>query len=178
MNKEFEQISKYLSYLLRHAPESIGLRLDPNGWAYIADIIEKSTSPKMTKELLQIVVETNDKQRFSISRCGNKIRANQGHSVEIDLTLEPTIPPSVLLHGTAKRFMTSIMAEGISKQKRHHVHLSEADSVANAVGARYGKPVILKVDAEQMAKDGFLFFKTANNVWLVEHVPAKYLKCA
>lgn len=130
MEKNLEKISKYLSFLLRHSPESIGLSLDESGWGSIDYIIANSVNPLLTRALIEIVVETNDKQRFSISPCGMFIRANQGHSIEIDLKLRAIIPPDELLHGTADRFIESIMESGLTKQKRHHVHLSESIDVA------------------------------------------------
>jgi len=169
------KLSKYLSFLLRHRPEAIGLTLDANGWASIDELICKTTQYELTPELIAIIVETNDKQRFSLSEDGRKIRANQGHSIEIDLDLPPIEPPEQLFHGTAVRFLTSIRQEGLRKMKRHHVHLSESTAVAGNVGSRYGKPAILTIAARQMYQDGYLFYKTANNVWLVEHVPYKYI---
>jgi len=176
MENNLVGISKYLSFLLRHRPEAIKLELDTKGWAPIDEIIDKTTKFRLTRDLIEIVVETNDKKRFSISKDGRKIRANQGHTIEINLDLKPVQPPDTLLHGTAQRFIKSIEAQGLCKMKRHHVHLTESKAVALSVGQRYGKPVILEIPASQMSKDGHLFFKTSNNVWLVEHVPVKYLK--
>ncbi len=175
MDRKLIKISKYLSYLLRHKPWAIGLDLDDNGWADVDELIEKTTDFKLTKELINIVVETNDKQRFSLSEDGCRIKANQGHSIDIDLGLEPVEPPELLFHGTAERFMERIEKQGLGKQKRHHVHLSESVAVAKAVGGRYGKPVLLKIDTRKMVEDGFVFYKTANNVWLVDHVPPEYM---
>lgn len=176
MEKDLQKISKYLSFILRHSPESIGLNLDQNGWGEIDHIIENTKSFQLTRSMIEVVVETNDKQRFSISSCGGNIRANQGHSVNVDLELEPIEPPEVLLHGTAARFVESVMELGLNKQKRHHVHLSESADVAKVVGSRYGEPVVLRVNAKAMIKDGFLFYKSSNNVWLVESVPPKYIE--
>jgi putative RNA 2'-phosphotransferase len=178
MEKKLQKISKYLSFLLRHSPDAIGLKLDSIGWGSIDYIIENTQSPKLDRDLIDIVVETNGKKRFSISPCGKNIRANQGHSIEIDLGLEAIVPPEGLLHGTAERFIESIMDSGLTKQKRHHVHLSESLEVAKAVGARYGRPVVLKIDTKKMTEDGFQFYKSANNVWLVDSVPPKYVAIA
>lgn len=175
MAASFKRISKYLSFLLRHRPEAIGLTLDANGWAAIDELIRKTTQYELTPELIATVVETNDKRRFSLSEDGRKIRANQGHSLEIDLDLAPVAPPEQLFHGTAVRFLDSIQAEGLRKMKRHHVHLSESVAVARNVGRRYGEPIVLAVAAGQMHQDGYLFYKTINNVWLVNHVPYKYI---
>ncbi len=176
MEKQLKNISKYLSFILRHKPDDIGLTLDHNGWGSVDDLIEKTSTFELTPELISIVVETNDKQRFSLSSDSSKIRANQGHSININLELTPQKPPTTLLHGTAHRFWSAIKDEGLVKGSRHHVHLSESRTVALAVGNRYGKPVLLEIAAAQMHTDGFEFFKTINNVWLVDSVPPKYLK--
>lgn len=175
MNRELNKISKYLSYLLRHEPQAIQLELDKNGWASIEELIEKTITFELDSNLVQIVVETSDKKRFSISDDGLFIRANQGHSIAVDLDLEALKPPEILTHGTAERFMEAIQTTGLSKMERHHVHLTESVAVAKNVGARYGKPVILNIAAQNMYEDGFEFFKSANNVWLVDSVPTKYI---
>ena len=175
MSKELNKISKYFSYLLRHKPDSIGLALDENGLASIEELIEKTTDFKLDRNLVDIVVETNDKQRFSISNDGLYIRANQGHSIDIELDLPELVPPNILIHGTADRFIEAIRKTGLSKMERHHVHLTESQAVAQNVGSRYGKPVILSIAAKEMYVDGFVFFKSANNVWLVDNVPVKYI---
>ena len=175
MNNDLAKISKYFSYLLRHKPEEIGLRLDDQGWALVDELIEKTNDFELSKELIDVVVETNDKQRFELSVDKLKIKANQGHSINIDLDLKPITPPQFLLHGTAERFLDSIKKDGLQKQKRHHVHLSESIAVAESVGKRYGKLVLLRVAAQEMADAGFDFYRTANNVWLVDTVPAEYI---
>lgn len=176
MEKELTKDSKYLSFILRHKPETIGLELDQNGWARIDHIVEKTTDFELSHKLINLAVETNDKQRFAIDHNEGKVRANQGHSIDVDLNLQPETPPNTLLHGTAMRFYEDIQQQGLTKQKRHHVHLSESISVATSVGSRYGSPVLLEIDANRMLKDGYVFYKAANNVWLVDEVPAKYLK--
>lgn len=173
---DLKKISKYLSFILRHQPDSIGLELSDEGWADIKELIGKTRKYKLTRELINTVVENNDKKRFLISEDGERIKANQGHSIEVKLKLEPVTPPDVLLHGTAERFLESILKEGLIKQRRHHVHLSETQKTALSVGSRYGKPVLLKVDSKKMHEDGFDFFKTENDVWLVDRVPAIYLE--
>lgn len=175
MSKELNKISKYFGYLLRHHPDAIGLTLDSHGWASIDELISKTTDFELTPDIIAIVVETNDKQRFAISPDGQRIRANQGHSIDIELDLAPTEPPETLWHGTAERFLPAITDEGLKKMQRHHVHLTESAAVAKNVGSRYGKPVLLKVAARQMHQDGFVFYQSANKVWLVESVPARYV---
>ncbi len=176
MHKELTKVSKYLSFVLRHQPEVIGIKLSKDGWADIDELIDKITEFDLNRELLNIVVETNDKQRFGISPDGKYIRANQGHSVNIELGLDVAEPPLVLIHGTADKFWPLIQKQGLVKGLRHHVHLTESKAVAKSVGGRYGKPMLLSVDAKAMASAGFEFFKTANNVWLVDKVPTQYIK--
>ncbi|MCO1336960.1 RNA 2'-phosphotransferase [Microbulbifer sp. OS29] len=176
MSKEFNAISKYFSYLLRHRPNSIGLSMDENGWVSIDELVQKTVDFKLSRDIVAVVVETNDKQRFSISENGAFIRANQGHSVGVHLGLKPIDPPEFLLHGTAKRFIRAIRNEGLKKMQRHHVHLSDSQAVARSVGARYGKPIFLQVAAKSMHNNGFIFYRSVNNVWLVESVPIEYIE--
>ncbi len=175
MDNELKKISKYLSFILRHKPEEINLELDSNGWALIEELIAKTTSFKLTHVLIDIVVETNDKQRFAVDAAKGRIRANQGHSIEVNLDLKPTKLPEFLLHGTAERFEGAIVKTGLNKQKRHHVHLSENEAVAKAVGGRHGRPVIFKIRSRKMSELGFKFYKTANQVWLVSEVPPEFI---
>lgn len=176
MTQDLNKTSKFLSFILRHQPDDIGLTLDPQGWASIEELIEKA-KPKvtLTKDLIKAIVSSNDKQRFALSNDGLYIRANQGHSIKVDLGLTPQEPPPMLYHGTASRFLDSIKQEGLKSGQRHHVHLSTDVATATAVGQRYGKPVILKIDSESMFKQGYTFFLSDNNVWLTEHVPTQYL---
>lgn len=169
-----KKISKYLSYILRHKPESINLILDSEGWADIDEIIEKTTDFKLTKVDIEYMVEENDKQRFAIK--DNKIRANQGHSIKIDLALNPKKPPSILYHGTATRFLVSIKKEGLTSQSRQYVHLSQDKETALQVAKRHGKPTILEIDALEMYQDEYKFFLSQNGVWLVDNVPIKYFR--
>jgi len=170
------RVSKFLSFVLRHQPGAINLRLDSQGWASVTELIEK-TKPQiaLTTELIKQTVIENDKKRFSLTDDGQYIRANQGHSIKIDLKLTATEPPARLYHGTATRFLESIMQEGLKPGQRHHVHLSTDVATATAVGQRYGKAVALKVDAASMHKQGHKFFLSDNNIWLTEHVPACFL---
>ncbi len=166
-----------MSLVLRHDPGSIGLTLDENGWASVEELIEcmNQNGRKVDRKMIQSVVETSDKQRFGISGDGFRIRANQGHSVAIDLKLAPKSPPKWLYHGTATKTMAAIEREGLVKQSRQHVHLSSDQVTARKVGARHGKPVVLEVMAEVMAQHGYKFFLAENGVWLTEHVPPDYL---
>lgn len=175
-----KRIGKFISLVLRHSPETIGLNLDDNGWAEVSELIEKSKTRKMffTKDELQEIVKTNDKQRYSYNENKTKIRANQGHSINIDLELKPLSPPDVLYHGTATRFVESILEKGIVKGSRQHVHLSKEIDTATKVGSRHGKPAIFLVDAVAMAKDGYQFFQSDNGVWLTDFVPQDYITLA
>jgi putative RNA 2'-phosphotransferase len=173
------RISKFLSKHLRHSPEAIGLTLNEAGWVSVEKLLECSTKAGMylDRNILDEVVKTNDKKRFSYDETGTLIRANQGHSVEVDLQLKAQTPPSILYHGTVDKFMRgAIEKEGLCKMSRHHVHLSKDKETAIKVGSRRGKPVILEVDSQKMAEDGFEFFLSENGVWLVDSVPAKYIK--
>ena len=172
--KKHKELSKHLSYVLRHKPEAIGIELDENGWTSVGDLIAKS--PKgFTPEIIEFIVSNNDKKRFILSENGDRIRANQGHSVNVDLALQATIPPSVLFHGTATRFLDSILSNGLKKMKRHHVHLSADLETASKVGMRHGKLVILTIDAAAMQNAGHIFFQSENGVWLTDSVPAVFL---
>jgi putative RNA 2'-phosphotransferase len=163
--------------VLRHQPETVGLKLNDAGWVSVADLLAAADRQdlKFSRAELQQVVANNDKQRFSFSADGQLIRANQGHSVAVELGYEPAVPPETLFHGTAERFLASIQAQGLIKGQRHHVHLSADREIARSVGQRYGKPVVLQVHAAQMQHDGFVFYLSTNGVWLTEHVPVPYL---
>lgn len=178
MNKRLITISKFLAKHLRHAPEDLGLSLQPGGWVPVDVLLSASERAGFAISYDDLIecVETNDKKRFSFDDTGDLIRANQGHSVEVDLQLEQEEPPAVLFHGTVERFLASIMAEGLKKGKRHHVHLSKDGETARKVGARRDKPIILKVDAGKMHSQGFRFFVSVNGVWLTDAVPVEFLK--
>ena len=174
---ELKSLSKFLSLILRHEPERIGLILNDAGWASIDALLKNASAAgrPMTREQLETVVATSDKKRFSISEDGMRIRANQGHSIEVDLGLLPAEPPDVLYHGTATRFLKSILAAGLDKRERHHVHLTHDVDIAKSVGQRYGVVVVLTVAAARMHADGHTFFRSENGVWLTDAVPAHYL---
>ena len=168
--------SKFLSLVLRHQPEIIGLSLDDSGWADIDTLIRLSQPHKpLTRALIEQVVEKNSKQRFAISDDGRRIRANQGHSIEVELGLQPLAPPTLLYHGTATRFVDAIRREGLVKRSRQHVHLSADAETATAVGARHGKPAVLIVRAGDMAAAGHAFFRSENGVWLTDAVPVRFI---
>lgn len=172
-----KRIGKFLSLVLRHSPETIGIELDENGWANVQELIEKCKNHHchFSMEDLIEIVETNDKKRYSFNEKRNKIRANQGHSIDIDLALTPVEPPEFLYHGTATRFVESIMENGILKQSRQHVHLSKDKETAIKVGTRHGKPVVLIIMAGKMHKDGIQFYQSDNGVWLTDYVDTKYI---
>ena len=178
MNNNMVSLSKFLSLVLRHQPETIGLTLDAGGWASVNDLIDAANSagtPLDRTRLTQIVAES-DKQRFSFSDDGLRIRANQGHSIPVELGLAPVAPPEFLFHGTATRFLSAIRERGLLPQGRHHVHLSGDERAAQTVGKRHGSPVVLTVCAGNMAKDGLRFYRSANGVWLTDRVPVAYLR--
>lgn len=175
--KRLTTVSKYLAKYLRHAPEDLGLSLQPGGWVPVDDLLEaagKHGFPVEYDELVE-VVETNEKRRFSFDPSGELIRANQGHSVEVDLQLESAVPPDVLYHGTVERFLASIGEVGLIRGNRHHVHLSKDVETARKVGARRGKPIILTIDSGRMHREGHTFYLSANGVWLTDSVPPGYL---
>ena len=169
--------SKRLARLLRHQPELVGLDLDRNGWVDVGALLDALADHgnEMSRDDLRRVVERNDKQRFEWDATSDRIRARQGHSVEVDLGLEATTPPDLLFHGTPKRRVDSIRASGIDRGSRHHVHLSHNIRTARTVGARRGDAVALSIDAGAMAHEGHEFFVTANGVWLTHFVPARFV---
>ncbi len=175
--RELTRLSKFLSLVLRHKPEVIGITLDENGWVEVDELIRKAQrkNKPVTHEVLQQVVVNNNKQRFAFSEDGRRIRANQGHSVKINLGYEPTVPPAILFHGTGRKYVDSILQSGLVKKARHHVHLSSDEATALTVGRRHGKPFIFQVLAGQMHADGHHFYVSDNGVWLTEAVPVQYL---
>jgi putative RNA 2'-phosphotransferase len=177
VSKDLVRISKFLSLVLRHKPETVGLTLDSAGWVDVADLIvaARRAGVPLDNAVLRKVVEQNDKQRFSLSNDGLRIRANQGHSVPVELGLEPVTPPEVLFHGTAMRFVEAIRQQGLLSGNRTHVHLSPDEETAIAVGKRHGKPVVLTIQAAQMHSLGFEFYRSENGVWLAREVPAEYI---
>ena len=177
-HKQIVRISKYLSLHLRHQPERLGLELGPGGWVSVEDLLAACARDRMHISLAELieVVRGNDKHRFAFDESGLRIRANQGHTTEVDLQLEAREPPATLLHGTAQQFVPVILDKGLKKMDRHHVHLTESEETALKTGRRKGKPVRLEVDASGLHAAGRLFYLTANAVWLVEDVPPAYLK--
>ena len=178
MTDHLVQTSKFLSLILRHAPEKIGLALDSNGRADIGQLLAQSArhGRRLSREQLDDVVARDSKTRYAISDDGLRIRANQGHSLAaVDIALPPATPPAVLYHGTASRFVEAIRTGGLLPGSRNHVHLSASRETAMAVGARHGKPVVLTVDAAAMQAQGHAFYVSANGVWLVDTVPAGFI---
>ncbi|MEO1436965.1 MAG: RNA 2'-phosphotransferase [Bacteroidota bacterium] len=172
-----KHISKFMSLVLRHQPDVIGLELDDQGWANLDELIDKMNQKgkAVDRGLIEHIVATNNKKRFIISDDGTRIRANQGHSINIDLALQAIEPPVILYHGTATRFLDRIFEYGLQKRNRQHVHLSDDLTTAMNVGQRHGKPVILEVQALEMHQKGYPFFRSENGVWLTDHVPENYL---
>lgn len=177
MQSRLVRVSKFLSLVLRHQPERVGIELDRAGWANVSDLLAACEAHgfPITLEELGAVVRENDKKRFALSEDGRRIRASQGHSVQIELGYAPLAPPPVLYHGTASRLLASIRERGLLKGKRHHVHLSADAATAAKVGARHGEPHVIEVKSGRMHADGYEFYRSDNGVWLTEHVPAKYL---
>lgn len=176
ISKEDMRISKFMSLILRHKPEEIGLRLDKYGYINTLDLIKglNKRGYKITISDIERIVAEDDKQRYSFNDDESKIKANQGHSIEVNLDLQAIEPPKVLYHGTATRFSGSICEEGIKKQSRQYVHLSADIDTAAKVGKRHGELIIFKIDSWQMYKDGYKFFLSENKVWLTDYVPIKY----
>ena len=178
MEEKHIKLSRFLSLVLRHKPEEIGLALDSEGYLFVDELIDgiNSTGRNIDKKMLDEIINSDNKKRYSYDITGTMIRANQGHSVEVDLGLQETTPPTVLYHGTSEQFANEIENLGLIKKLRTHVHLSEDIETAKNVGSRRkGNLVILKIDAEQMAKDGYKFYRSENGVWLTDNVPTKYL---
>jgi putative RNA 2'-phosphotransferase len=177
MSADNVRISKFLSLVLRHKPEEIGITLDEAGWVEVDTLLSACASHRfsITRQQLETVVATSDKKRFAFSEDGTRIRANQGHSVDVELGYAPAQPPEILYHGTADRFINSIRRQGLIKGKRHHVHLSLTRQTAAAVRTRHGRLVLLEVRSGDMHRAGILFYKSANDVWLTDAVPPQYL---
>lgn len=176
--KDLKHISKFLSLVLRHKPEEIGIVMDANGWVDVDELIEKCNKKniRFDFETLEEVVVTNDKQRFAFNDDYSRIRANQGHTVNVDLEFELTKPLEFLYHGTVEKFLGSIKTNGLQKMQRLHVHLSKDKETAIKVASRRGKPIILKVNAGKMFEDGNAFYLSKNGVWLCDEVPSKYIE--
>ncbi|HRH70100.1 MAG TPA: RNA 2'-phosphotransferase [Flavobacteriales bacterium] len=178
MNKaDHTRLSKFLSLVLRHDPGSIGIELNAEGWTPISELIERSAAHghRFDVETLRTIVKESDKQRFALSDDGTLIRANQGHSVRVELGYAPIKPPAQLFHGTAKRYVEAILEQGLIKGTRHHVHLSSEKETALKVGRRHGEPFIFIVHSGLMHDEGLDFFCSENGVWLTDHVPPRFL---
>ena len=171
------KVSRRLSYVLRHAPQSVGVSLDEAGWVRVDELLAalRANGLPLTREQLMETVSTSEKQRFALDPAAERIRANQGHSVRVDLGLPARTPPAVLFHGTVASALPGIRTHGLTRRGRHHVHLSHDEASARAVGGRRGRPVVLRVDAAAMADTGAVFYRSANGVWLVDAVPPRYL---
>ncbi len=169
--------SRYLCLILRHRPDTIGITLDRYGWADVAALIEGvSKTHPLTMQILEEIVRTDEKMRYSFNGDKTKIRANQGHSVHVDVELEEAVPPPVLYHGTGAKYVASIEEQGLLRGSRLYVHLSADTDTARRVGSRHGKPVIFEVDTASMTEQGYLFYRSVNGVWLTDVVPAEFLK--
>ena len=171
-----KETSKYMSLILRHKPETIGITLDEHGWADVDELIAGiAKTHKMNMDILEEIVRTDEKQRYSFNDDKTKIRANQGHSIQVDVELEEKEPPEKLWHGTGVKFVDSIDEQGLIPMSRLYVHLSKDEETAVKVGSRHGKPVLYIVKAADMFKDGYKFYLSKNGVWLTKEVPVKYL---
>lgn len=178
--RRLERLSKFISMILRHKPEVIGITLDEHGWADVDELIkginETGEEVEFSKTTLEKIVKTDKKQRYSVSQDKTLIRANQGHSIPVDVELEKKEPLKILYHGTGVKSVKAIQEQGLLSMERLYVHLSTDVETATNVGKRHGTPVIFKVNTEQMQKDGYDFFQSVNGVWLTKEVPAKYLE--
>lgn len=175
---ESNKVSKFLSLILRHNPEKIGIELDEAGWANVDDLISKMNfnGQEIGFETLDFIVKTNKKKRFAFNTDKTKIRANQGHSIKIEHGFKHKTPPEILFHGTGKKSIESILKNGIEKRNRHHVHLSSDKETALKVGQRHGKPVVLEIMSLKMAENGHEFYLSENNVWLTDFIPTEFIK--
>lgn len=175
---DFIRLSKHISRILRHEPEIIGLQLDENGWLNVDELLAgiNKEGRYIDKKILDEIVATNNKKRFSYNADQTKIRANQGHSIKVDVGLTKKNPPDILYHGTASRFLKSIKQSGIKKMARLNVHLSKDVKTAIDVGKRHGKPIVLVIDTKTMLKDGYQFYYSDNEVWLCDDIDYKYIK--
>jgi putative RNA 2'-phosphotransferase len=177
MSTDAESTSKLLSYMLRHRPQEFGLVLDGQGWTEIDGVLAAlaARGHAITHDNLLVLVRASDKQRFAVSRDGRRIRANQGHSVPVELGHAAADPPEVLFHGTVAAALAAIRAKGLTRGRRHHVHLSESREQAEAVGRRRGRAIVIEVRAGQMCGQGYVFLRSPNGVWLTDHVPPEFL---
>lgn len=177
--KRMKNTSKFISLILRHKPEVIGISLDEHGWADVQELINgvnNSDGHTLDMETLEEIVRTDEKQRYSFNEDHTLIRANQGHSVSVDVELEEKVPPAILWHGTGEKYVASIDKQGLIPKSRLYVHLSSDTETARKVGSRHGKPVIYEIDCRKMGEDGYRFYLSENGIWLTKSVPAKYLR--
>ena len=171
-----ERTSRYMSLILRHKPEVIGIQLDEHGWANVEELIAGiAKTQEFNRDILELIVRTDEKQRYSFNEDGTLIRANQGHSIPVDVELPAAIPPETLWHGTGEKYVASIDQQGLIPKGRLYVHLSSDAATATKVGSRHGKPVLYIVKTKEMYDDGYSFFLSKNGVWLTKEVPVKYL---
>lgn len=176
-NMNLNDISKYIALILRHKPETIGISLDEHGWANVSELIEGiSKTHEFNMEMLEEIVATDNKQRYSFNEDHTLIRANQGHSIPVDVELEEVIPPEILYHGTGEKYVASIDQQGLVPKSRLYVHLSGDKDTAEKVGQRHGKPVVYIVKSGEMHRAGIVFYRSVNGVWLTKAVPAMYLE--
>ena len=174
-----KETSKFISLILRHRPEAAGITLDEHGWADVQELIRGINAAgryRLDEKRLEVIVRTDEKQRYSFNEDHTLIRANQGHSIPVDVELEKKTPPAVLYHGTGEKYTASIDEQGLIPKSRLYVHLSSDPETAKKVGSRHGRPVIYTVDCAAMTEDGYVFYLSANKVWLTKNVPAKYLR--
>ena len=172
-----KDVSKYMSLILRHKPETIGISLDEHGWANVDELIAGiAKNNEFNMDILEEIVRTDEKQRYSFNEDKTLIRANQGHSIPVDVELEEKEPPELLWHGTGEKYVAAIDVQGLIPKSRLYVHLSKDEDTAVKVGKRHGKPVLYHVKAKQMHDDGYNFYLSANGVWLTKEVPVKYLQ--
>lgn len=173
------KMSKFISKILRHKPEIIGISLDECGWANVQELISGINAAgrqHIDMSMLEEIVRTDEKQRYSFNEDRTKIRANQGHSIPVDLNLESQIPPDILYHGTGLQSVPSISRQGLLPMGRMYVHLSKDYETAVKVGQRHGRCCVYEVNTLQMAKDNYIFYQSANHVWLTEYIPVQYLR--
>ena len=174
---DYTETSKYISLILRHKPQVIGITLDEHGWANVDELIDGvSKTHPLTKEILEQIVAEDNKQRYSFNEDKTLIRANQGHSIPVDVELPETVPPEILYHGTSEKFEADIDRMGLIPKSRLYVHLSGDVNTAVNVGKRHGKPVIYEVSSGKMHRDGIVFYRSVNGVWLTKSVSVEYLK--
>ena len=171
-------LSRFIALILRHKPEAVGITLDEQGWASVSELLSgiNASGNEIDMQMLEEIVAEDEKQRYSFNADKTKIRANQGHSVNVDVELKKAEPPEILFHGTGEKFVSSIKSEGLKPKSRLYVHLSKDRGTAVKVGSRHGKPVVFEVNSGEMSRNGFEFFLSENGVWLTKIVPAEYLR--